>query len=55
MPDCAGEWRADALATGKSLSASDALVASAANAVGATVLTRNVRHFSLTPVRIETY
>jgi len=51
----AGIWRAKALSAGKALSASDALIASAANAVGAAVLTRNVRHFSLTPVPVLPY
>ena len=51
----AGTWRAEALRRGRSLSAADALVASAADAVGAAVLTRNVRDFALTPVRVETY
>ena len=51
----AGAWRAEALRGGRSLSAADALIASAAEAVGAAVLTRNVRDFALTPVRVETY
>lgn len=51
----AGAWRAEALRGGRSLSVADALVASAADAVGAAVLTRNIRHFALTPVRVETY
>lgn len=51
----AGIWRAQALRQGQSLSAADALIASAANAVEAAVLTRNVRDYALTPVRIETY
>jgi len=33
----------------------DALIASAAVAIDAAVLTRNVRDFALTPVRVETY
>jgi predicted nucleic acid-binding protein len=33
----------------------DALVAATADALGATVLTRNVRDFALIPVLIETY
>lgn len=51
----AGIWRARARAQGRSLSAADALIASAANAVDAAVLTRNVGDFALTPVRVETY
>ena len=51
----AGAWRAEALRGGRSLSAADALIASAAEAVGAAVLSRNVRDFALTPVRVETF
>lgn len=51
----AGRWRAEARARGRSLSLADALIAAAAQASDAAVLTRNVRDFSLTPVRIETY
>ena len=51
----AGAWRAEALRGGRSLSAADALVASAADAVDAAVLTRNIRHLELTPVRVESY
>jgi predicted nucleic acid-binding protein len=51
----AGRWRAEALRQGRSLSAPDSLVAAAADAIDAAVLTRNVRHFALTPVRVETY
>jgi predicted nucleic acid-binding protein len=51
----AGRWRADSLRRGATLSLPDALIAAAADALGATVLTRNVRDFSLTPVRIERY
>lgn len=51
----AGTWRSQALAGGRTLSAADALIASAAESVGAAVLTRNVRDFALTPVRVETY
>lgn len=51
----AGVWRADARARGRHLSLADALIAAAAHHVGAAVLTRNVRDFALTPVRVETY
>jgi predicted nucleic acid-binding protein len=51
----AGEWRAAARAAGRHLSLADALIAAAASASEATVLTRNVRDFALTPVRIEPY
>jgi predicted nucleic acid-binding protein len=37
------------------LSLADALIAAAADASDAAVLTRNVRDFAMTPVRIETY
>ena len=51
----AGEWRRQAHERGHGLSLPDALIASAAQAIDAAVLTRNVRDFALTPVRIETY
>ena len=51
----AGTWRDHARREGFHLSLADALVAAAAEAIGAAVLTRNVRDFSLTPVRVETY
>ena len=51
----AGRWRAEARARGRTLSLEDALIASAAQAGDAVVLTRNVRDFALTPVRIATY
>lgn len=51
----AGRWRADARRRGRSLSLADALIAGAAEAAGAVVLTRNVRDFALTPVRVESY
>jgi predicted nucleic acid-binding protein len=51
----AGEWRRQAHERGRRLSLPDALVASAASAVDAAVLTRNVKDFALTPVRVETY
>lgn len=51
----AGKWRAEARAMGRSLSLADALIAAAAAATDAAVLTRNVRDFAMTPIRIETY
>ncbi len=51
----AGRWRAAARERGRALHLADALIAATAGAVGAAVLTRNVRDFELTPVRVETY
>jgi predicted nucleic acid-binding protein len=51
----AGRWRAEARAMGRSLSLADSLIAAAADVGDAAVLTRNVRDFAMTPVRIETY
>ena len=51
----AGRWRRSAAQAGRSLSVGDALIAAAAQALGATVLTRNVRDFALTPVPVESY
>jgi len=51
----AGEWRAAALAGGRTLDVTDALIAATAYHLDAVVLTRNVRDFELTPVRVETY
>jgi predicted nucleic acid-binding protein len=51
----AGRWRAELRSRGRMLSLADALVAAAADSLGAAVLTRNVRDFSLTPVRVATY
>ena len=51
----AGEWRRLAHERGFHLSLPDALIAAAADAIGAAVLTRNARDFALTPVRVETY
>jgi len=49
----AGRWRQAARARGRVLTLADALIAAAAE--DAVVLTRNVRDFALTPVRVETY
>jgi tRNA(fMet)-specific endonuclease VapC len=51
----AGRWRVEARQRGRVLSLADALVATAADAADAVVLTRNERDFSLTPVRVESY
>ncbi len=51
----AGRWRYAAHRDGRMLSLPDALIAAAAESLGAAILTRNVRDFSLTPVRVETY
>jgi len=51
----AGRWRAEARASGRALSLADSLIAAAAEAADAVVLTRNVRDFAMTPVRVETY
>lgn len=51
----AGNWRREARSRGSTLGMADALIAAAANSVGATVLTRNGRDFELTPVRSEDY
>ena len=51
----AGQWRRDAHERGHNLSLPDALIASAAVAIDAAVLTRNVKDIALTPVRVETY
>jgi predicted nucleic acid-binding protein len=51
----AGVFRAEARRRGYHLSLADALIAAAAEAADAVVLTRNVRHFALTPVQVETY
>jgi len=51
----AGRWRYEAHLKGRTLSLADALIASAADSLNAAVLTRNVRDFALTPVRVETY
>lgn len=50
----AGIWRQDARRRGHTLSLADALIAAAADD-DATVMTRNIRDFALTPVRVEPY
>jgi tRNA(fMet)-specific endonuclease VapC len=51
----AGRWRAELHGRGRTLSLGDALIAATASALGATVITRNVRDFVLTPVTVESY
>jgi tRNA(fMet)-specific endonuclease VapC len=51
----AGGWRREAAARGRALSVPDALIAATAVSLDAAVLTRNVRDFALTTVRVETY
>lgn len=51
----AGRWRREARDDGHTLSLPDALIAAAAYSLGAPVVTRNQRDFSLTAVTIETY
>lgn len=51
----AGIWRAESRRRGETLHLDDALIAATAHHLDAIVLTRNVRDFELTPVRIETY
>ncbi len=51
----AGAWRSAARRRGQHLSLPDALIAAAAHAVDAIVLTRNLRDFALTGVRVEAY
>jgi predicted nucleic acid-binding protein len=51
----AGTWRRAARARRLTLDLADALIAAAADGLGARLVTRNVRDFALTPVPIETY
>jgi predicted nucleic acid-binding protein len=51
----AGAWRWHARGQGYTLSLADTLVAAAADAVGASVLTRNARDFRRLPVPVEPY
>lgn len=51
----AGKWRASARRRGHHLSLSDALIAATAHAAEAVILTRNLRDYALTGVRVEVY
>ena len=51
----AGRWRDVARRAGSTLSLPDALIAAAADAMDAIVVTRNLRDFALTPARVEAY
>jgi predicted nucleic acid-binding protein len=51
----AGRWRAEARSSGRTLGLADAMIAAAAYADNAAVLTRNSRDFALTPVRLVSY
>ena len=51
----AGVWRAEMSAAGRKLGLPDALIAAAAFHLNGGVVTRNIRDFALTPVRVVTY
>jgi len=51
----AGRMRADLLRRGRTLALGNALIAASAHHLGATVITRNVRDFTQTPIPIESY
>ena len=51
----AGRWRGEARARGLTLSLPDALIAATADELGAILITRNVRDFTLTSVLVEGY
>ena len=51
----AGRWRARSRAAGRDIGTADALIAACAEDAHASVLTRNLRDFALTPVTVETY
>ena len=51
----AGRWRARSRSAGHDIGVADALIAACAEDSRASVLTRNVRDFSQTPVSVETY
>jgi predicted nucleic acid-binding protein len=51
----AGRWRGEARSRGLTLSVPDALIAATTDALGAVLITRNVRDFAITPVQISTY
>ena len=51
----AGRWRGEARRRGLTLSVPDALIAATTDALGAVLITRNVRDFAITPVQITSY
>ena len=51
----AGRWRAELHKRGRTISLADALIGAVADALGATVLTRNRKDFALMPVQVEVY
>lgn len=51
----AGRWRGELRRRGVTLSVPDALVAAAADALEAPLLTRNVKDFEQLPIKVETY
>jgi predicted nucleic acid-binding protein len=51
----AARWRADLRRRGRTLTLGDALIAAPAHHLGATVITRNVRDFALTPAQVDDY
>ena len=51
----AGRWRAELRVRDRTLSLGDALIAATADALGARVITRNIRDFTLTNVAVESY
>ena len=55
VAELAGQWRGQGRRRGVTLSVPDALIAATADALDATVLTRNVRDFERLPVAVEEY
>jgi predicted nucleic acid-binding protein len=51
----AGQWRGQARRRGVTISVPGALIGAAADALEATLITRNVRDFELLPVAVEGY
>jgi predicted nucleic acid-binding protein len=51
----AGQWRSEVKGRGQTLGVADALIAAAAFHIGGSVVTRSLRDFALTPVRLESY
>lgn len=55
VAEVAGRWRGQARRRGVTISVPDALIAATADALGATLITRNARDFELMPVPVEGY